>query len=317
MSSLSEPFFPWGHVMADGPLKPGVIPLRPLGLGEILDGAISTMRAHPRPMLGVSAIVVTISQLITLAATYPLLDDINRVLDPNASPDEVFDFLGTSLAVNGVTAAILLLARVFLSGFLTIVVGKAVLGQPIGFAEVWSRVRPRLGALLGMTLLYFAVAIGAALVIGFLVIIAPPFGVFVLLAAIPVAIWLFVLFSLATPALLLEDAPIRRAFGRSRALVRGSWWRIFGITLLSGIIAGVVALVITAPFEYFGGGFDQVLTTEPVAPTGTYLLLVTIGGIVASTITEPFAAGVTVLLYTDQRMRREGMDIELARAAGQ
>ena len=30
----------------------------------------------------------------------------------------------------------------------------------------------------------------------------------------------------------------------------------------------------------------------------------------------PFSAGVTSLLYIDRRMRREGLDLELTRAAG-
>src|SRR5207249_3623477 len=118
------------------------------------------------------------------------------------------------------------------------------------------------------------------------------------------------------PALMLEDAPVGRAFGRSRTLVHGTWWRVFGISLLAALIAIILAAIITVPFTYFGGGFVQVTSTQPVPLTVAYLLLTTIGGIIAGTITEPFAAGVTVLLYTDQRMRREGMDIELARAAG-
>jgi hypothetical protein len=41
-----------------------------------------------------------------------------------------------------------------------------------------------------------------------------------------------------------------------------------------------------------------------------------VGSVIAQTITTPFIALVTVLVYIDQRMRKEGMDIELARAAG-
>ena len=37
---------------------------------------------------------------------------------------------------------------------------------------------------------------------------------------------------------------------------------------------------------------------------------------IASAITYPIAAGVSVLLYIDQRIRREALDLELARAAG-
>jgi hypothetical protein len=301
-----------------GALKPGVIPLRPLGVSEILDGAISTMRAHPRPMLGVSAIVVIVSQLLILAATYSMLDDLNRAatFTEATPPSEVFALLGTTFAVLGITLLITLLSRVFLSGFLTVVVGTAVLGQRVGMREVWFRVRPRLLSLLGLTLVYPAIVLGAALIVVVLAVAVPPLAVVVIIAMIPIGIWLYILFSLATPALMLENARIGQAFGRSRRLVRGSWWRVFGIELLAAVIAIIVALIITTPFNYLGGGFDQVTSTEPVAPTLTYLVLSTIGGIIAGTITEPFAAAAIVLLYTDQRMRREGMDIELARMAG-
>lgn len=59
-------------------------------------------------------------------------------------------------------------------------------------------------------------------------------------------------------------------------------------------------------FESLGGGFsvESALTTK-------YLVLSTIGAVIAGTITEPFAAAIA-LLYTDQRMRRERLDIEPA-----
>ncbi|HET9138405.1 hypothetical protein [Actinophytocola sp.] len=298
---------PPGWQTPPSPPKPGVIPLRPLGLGEILDGAVSTMRRHPKLTLGISAIVVTVSQLLILAGTYWLLDDIAAAatIDENTPTDEVFALLGKSLTVIGITLVVTLLFRVFLAGFLTIVVGKAVLGQPISFAEEWEQVRPRLLPLLGLTLVIPAIVFGAAVLVALLVVMIPPVGILLFIAAIPVAIWLFVLFSLATPALMLEHATVGRAFGRSRLLVRGSWWRIFGITVLASLLATVVALIINIPFNLIAGNN---ITLAAVT-------LTTVGAIISSTVTEPFAAGVNVLLYTDQRIRREGMDIELARAA--
>jgi hypothetical protein len=41
-----------------------------------------------------------------------------------------------------------------------------------------------------------------------------------------------------------------------------------------------------------------------------------LGTIVASAVTWPFTAVATALLYVDRRIRREALDIELARAAG-
>ena len=294
--------------------KPGVIPLRPLGLGEILDGAISTMRAYPRVILGVSAIVVTVSQLLTTFATAPLLDDANRAakLGRAATNEDALHSLGANAEILGIILLIALPVRVFLAGFLTIAVGKAVLGQPVTFAEIWTRVRPRLGALLGLTLVIPAIAAAAAVVAVFVAVLSEGLGLLLAIAMLIAGIWLYILFSLATPALMLENAGIGRAFGRSRTLVTGSWWRIFGITLLAIIIVSIVAGIIGVPFTYLGG----VGIGEPAEATFRYLALTTVGGIIASTLTEPFLAGVSVLLYTDQRMRREGMDIELAQAAG-
>ena len=52
--------------------KPGVIPLRPLGVGEILDGAVSTMRTHWRTVLGISLTVSVIAEIvIILMQRYP------------------------------------------------------------------------------------------------------------------------------------------------------------------------------------------------------------------------------------------------------
>ncbi|HEU5476059.1 MAG TPA: hypothetical protein VFV67_35990 [Actinophytocola sp.] len=292
--------------------KPGVIPLRPLGVGEILDGAITTMRRHPKLTLGIAAVVVLVSELITLALTLPWLDDVNRAVDQSTPPDVAADVLVKSLGVTGIAVLVTLIAQVFLSGFLTVVVGKAVLGRPTSFREEWARVRPRLPALLVMTLIYIGVAVGAVLIAALIAAAVPPLAPVVAIGLIVVGIWLLILFSLSTPALMLENATIGRAFGRSRRLVRGSWWRIFGITLLTWLISVIVALIITLPFQLIGGAYNEATATSTTA-----IILGTIGGIIAGTITDPFAAGVTVLLYTDQRMRREGMDIELARAAQQ
>ncbi len=296
--------------------QPGVIPLRPLTVGEILNGAVSTMRRNPGLMLGVAAVVVTITQLVGLAVSYQLLEDVSRAVEDGGTltTTELGSLLGNTLAVAGIAMVLALVSRVFLAGFFTQVVATAVVGRRASFGEVWVRVRPRLLPLLGLTLVYPAVAIAAGLVLVLVGLAVPALAVILGIACFFVGIWLLVLFSLATPALVLENVGVGTAFGRSRRLVDGSWWRIFGITLLGWLIAIVVTWVITLPFEAAGGGGFS-MTAAPDTLTAGYLVLSTIGGIVASTIIEPFVAAITVLLYTDQRIRREGMATELAAAA--
>ena len=54
--------------------KPGVIPLRPLGVGEILDGAFASIRRNPKAILGLAAVVMTISAVISAVITRTLLN---------------------------------------------------------------------------------------------------------------------------------------------------------------------------------------------------------------------------------------------------
>lgn len=298
-------------------IKPGVIPLRPLGVGDILSGAFATIRSRPVLMLGATLVVVTVAQLITVVATYPLLDDVANmpVIDQNTPPEEMWDGFGASMAMVGITLAIVLVSRVLLSGFVTVVVGTAVIGRPQTVGQAWTATRPRLLPLLGLTLVFPVVLVGVVLVIAVLSQVATVLAVLVAIAAVVVGIWLMVLFWFATAALVLEDAGIVRAFGRSRQLVRGSWWRVLGIGLLVMLIGTVVAFVVTLPFTAASGGLSSLTSPSPDMLTTKYLVWSTIGAIVASTLTEPFIAAITVLLYTDQRIRREGLAAELARNA--
>jgi hypothetical protein len=291
------------------PSQPGVIPLRPLGVGDILGGSIATMRTRPALMLGVTAVVVAVTQLLILAATLPLLDDMGTaVTDPYAQPEDVLWITGMALVVTLIGVVFTIASRVFLAGIVTVVVGTAVLGERPTFGEVMARVRPRLLPLLGLTLVLSVVLVAAIAVVAVVVAAVPGFGVLVALGMVVVAVWLWTLFALATPALVLEGVGVGQAFERSRQLVRGSWWRIFGITLLASVIAGAVAFVISIPFESLGGAF-----ATDVPTTTKYLVLSTIGAVIASTVTEPFVAASTCLLYTDQRIRLENLDVELAR----
>jgi hypothetical protein len=85
--------------------------------------------------------------------------------------------------------------------------------------------------------------------------------------------------------------------------VRGSWWRVFGILVVSGLIVVVPAVVVLGLF----GGF------APEPPDAEALVRTTLASIVIGTFVTPFVTGVTGLLYVDQRIRRERLDLELSR----
>ncbi|HEU0214465.1 MAG TPA: hypothetical protein VFR13_10290 [Jiangellaceae bacterium] len=317
-------------------VKPGVIPLRPLGVGEILDGAVTTIRRNPGPMLGLSAIVAVLTQLLGLGVGYLLLRGAPALesLEPTASAGEVFEAVAGLLGASAIVAVVTWVATVVLTGILTIVVSRAVLGERLTAGQAWQAARRRLPRLLLLTLIYSLIWLAPFLT---LTVVAIALGVggadggatvalvvLLSLAAIPVTIWLYVRYALSGPSLMLEStAPaagqpsrpvgVAGALRRSAELVKGSWWRVFGILLLVLLIVAIISQVISVPFSlpFFAIG------DEPSDGEFLFTLVLTaLGGIVASTITAPFTAAATVLLYVDRRIRREGLDIDLARAAG-
>lgn len=297
---------PGGGWNPQGLGKPGVIALRPLNIGDILDGAITAIRRYPLLVLGVSAVVAVIVAALNLAISLTLLPDVTRVatLGPGATQQEqldaVYSLLGSTLLTLIPTLIITILGQTFLTGFLTVVMGKAVLGRPVDFRMALREAGPRLLPLLALTLLYTLATMVAA--------------IFCLLpAVIPYVFW-----ALAGPALVLERGTIRQSFGRSRRLVSGTFWRVLGILLLASLIGWLITTIIGVPFSLGSGAFSGLFDPQAGVPqqsTGS-LVLQSVGSVIASTIVTPFTALVTVVLYIDQRMRREGMDIELARAAG-
>lgn len=73
------------------------------------------------------------------------------------------------------------------------------------------------------------------------------------------AIWLWVRFSLAPAVAVIESRGPIAAMSRSAHLVRGAWWRIFGISLLAFAMAALAGLVFQQFVEALGvfpGLFD-------------------------------------------------------------
>ncbi|MCQ6553163.1 glycerophosphoryl diester phosphodiesterase membrane domain-containing protein [Streptomyces sp. C10-9-1] len=318
---------PWG-----GPppaAKPGVIPLRPLGIGEILDGAVTTLRTHWRTVLSVTVTVAVLTQVASILIERFLMPAVPEI-DPEATPEEALrqslDSLKASLVSLGPTMLITMIGTLLTTALLTVVVSRSVLGRPVTLAGAWREARPRLPHLLGLTVL-LPVGVIVLVAVGVLpgILIGGVGGVLLsvlgALVAMVVVAWLSIRFALAAPALVLERQGVLASLRRSARLVQGSWWRIFGITLLTALLAFLVSMVVAVPFTAIafivdGEGFGDFLSGSPPEFGLLFLVITGIGAVIASSITYPITAGVNTLLYIDQRIRREALDLELARAAG-
>ncbi|MBD0712126.1 MULTISPECIES: hypothetical protein [unclassified Streptomyces] len=320
------PYASWGRPAA---AKPGVIPLRPLGVGEILDGAVKTLRTYWRTVLTITVAVAVLSQTADLLVQRYLAPEVPAA-DPNATPAEALEQLldASRAALIGMAPSLLvtLMASLVSTALLTVVISRAVLGRPVSLGSAWREARPRLLQLIGLTLIL--AFLGAGIIAVSLLpgaLIGGGAGAALLflggLGGIVTALWLTIRFSLASPALMLERQGVIPSLKRSAKLVQGSWWRVFGITALTQLLVLVFTMIIAIPFAVIaiavdGDGFSGLLADSSGSVGWPFLIVMGIGGVITSAVTYPVSAGVTVLLYVDQRIRREALDLELARAAG-
>jgi hypothetical protein len=314
-----------------------VIPLRPIGLGEIIDGSIATIRRNPKATLGLTAVVMAASTAITTAIAVGYLPSLGRFSQRASSGQQLTSadyapFLGW-LATYGLVSVLLgLVATVILIGMLTTVVGRAALGQGTTVSQAWQQARGRIGALTGLVFLILAIFIALwAVLIGVPVLVSLVSGgagvalaIPAFIAAIPLTIFLWVKTSVAPSAIVLERLSPTASIGRSWRLTKRSFWRVFWIWIAAYLVVLLAGLVLDVPFRIIaalltgagGLGFGTPSTSLGGGTLITYLVIGGVGSLVAATVTRPMIAGVAALLYIDLRMRREGLDIALQSAAG-
>lgn len=330
----TDPGAPWGRPASAGSPQPGIVPLRPLSLGEIWDGGFRAFRQNPKVMVGLSAIVVGTVSLVQLAASLVTGRDVvgltNRLEAGSGDAAEVFGTVQRTVPVLLGSTLLQVVAVLVLNGMLIVAVSRAVLGRTIGLGELWAACRRKVLPLIGLSLIVALAGfvVGAvALLPGILVLVTGSgsngtlaLGVGLtllgLLAWAAGGLWLWVKWSLATPAMLLEGLGVGASLRRSWRLTRRSFWRLLGILLLTSIVVYVVVLAVSAPFTVVGTVVGGVSGATEFG-TGYVLsqVLTTVGSLVGSLVGYPFLASVTALLYVDLRMRREGLDVELHRAA--
>lgn len=318
---MAGPGYPAGPSAAYGlPMlhKPGIVALRPLGLGDLLDGAVKAIRRNPGATIGLSALV-TAACLIPSAALSALLTTL--AFDSDQSP--YAGGVGT-MPASLVQVLFTELATVLLSGMLVHVIGEAVLGRHTTLGRTWSSTRGRLLPVLGAALLVGLVVLvpllvlvggGVAIALTGPPAVGVPLAVVGGLACLALGVWLSVRTCMAAPAIVLEGLGVRAALRRSLALTRGAFWRTFGILLLASVMASVAASMLAVPFSVVGAVAALGFGGDGLAPLLTMVFVSHLGQLLSGALTTPFVAGVTGLLYIDRRIRLEGLDVTLIRAA--
>lgn len=301
--------------------KPGIVPLRPLQLGDILDGAVKAVRFNPKSMVGLSVLVLAVflvpSAALGVGATHLTARALSR-FGPEADA-----FLG--LPASLIQAVSTGLATVLLSGLLVHVVGQAVLGRKPDIGQTWRSTRERLPSLVVVSLLTGLFSLLATVLLigpGVLLLVNNNVaaGVILLLLGIVALIAVVLAFStkisLAGPAIVLEGHGALAGLRRSFALTKGAaFWRILGITLLAGIMASIAGSLLGLPFSVVGIAIAAMAGQDTETGQMVVTFVSHLSALLSGAITTPFVAAVTGLLYIDRRMRLEALDVVLLREA--
>lgn len=321
--------------------KPGIIPLRPLSIGDIYQGAFAAIKTNARTMFGFTAALLGVVLVISIGINYAI---INLVLPNYLSPSSPYAAVFTSLSgsFSQLGGSLLqVLATVLLSGLIVVALSRSVLGRVASSKEVWERTKSKFLPLIGLNIITSIIS-GLMMIIGivvFFVLLASAastaktdreflqdlgvslVGLLILMViSALVSSYLSIKFSVASPAMVLENLGVFAAIGRSWSLTRGNFWRLFGINILTAIITFMVAGIFGGIAEALGAIFIVVGSSSPedmIASLNTTYILIMVMSTIAQLLILPFTSSVNALLYIDLRMRKEGLDVELRNAVAE
>jgi uncharacterized integral membrane protein len=258
--------------------------LRPLALGELLDHTFQLYRKKFLLFVGIAAIPQLI--IFAIQATGTAVQSFAAAGQP--SPYGVVAMLA---AVFGMLVALILylVATALSQAATAIAVSETYMDREITiwgtYRRTWGRVFRLLGLMFG---------IGLLTVLGFLLLIVP-------------GIYLMLTWCLAIPAAMIEDLGIIKAAKRSGLLVDGARWRMLLIVIL--VFALTYAVLIGLQMPIFA------LNAWVIATGGKtslfYEILSQLAAFIAGSLVAPLGMIAFTLAYYDQRVRKEGFDIQL------
>jgi hypothetical protein len=302
--------------------------LRPLSLGEILDRTAELYRRNFLLFAGISSVYAGVLLVLSL-------------IQIGVQQAALSMHLGGGLVVITVIGVVVLWLAMFVSGGLAVAantraVGWVHLGEPASIGAAYRAILPRTGRYLWLlTKTYFLAWFPFVLVYGgyiaIILVYVKPKGlmtqhptataapadsqtvmilagatvVFLVLAAVTVVygILMSLRWSLAVPACTVEGLNARESMRRSAQLSKGSHGRIF--------MLGLLAVVIQLGLTFITQGFFLVVGIKHQGVLPVWMSIVQqLLAFLTNTFVGPIYATGFTLFYYDQRVRKEGYDIE-------
>jgi hypothetical protein len=255
--------------MAGGPEATGI------SIGGILSRAFGVMGDNPVVVFGLSFLF-------------------------GAVPAVAYRYFFTTMVLGGVTTGVVRPATIFglsitsslVLMFFGILAQAAIIrataayanGERASLGECLAVALSKLLPLAGLTILLLL-----GVMAGFILLFVP-------------GIMLFIMWSVAAPALVSEPIGLLEAFGRSRFLTKGARWRIFGMFVLLAVVFWIVSAILGVVAISAG------IAMVPTQPFGAMPVWYLIISAITSTLTTAFASTVATALYLSLRSWKDGPD---------
>lgn len=285
--------------------------LRPLGFGEVLDGAFTLYRRH-FPTLFATALVavIPITLLMSSIENVSLTMDRGGAVSPAMANRVLLSFPPLMLLWAVVWAA------------LTHQTASAYRGRAPTLRDGYTaaaRALPRLigsgmvvaliaiALILGISLLSGAI-VAALLAIGAGAVPAATMGLIMLAAGAATLVAMATIFAVV-PAIVVEGAGPWSALKRSSRLARGARTRIIGIMVVCSLIVVLPTIGLAVAVGMGTALWDSAaaVSLSPVQLFAQQLIAIMTGA-----LTTPFIIGCVTVLYFDRRVRTEAYDLEVA-----
>lgn len=299
--------------------------LHPLRLGEILDRTAQIYRARFLAFLGIAAIPAA-TMFVFTAGLVSIFSWVGTGVRKGSSGAGV---LGWSLLI----ALILLMVPVALGAMalgeaaISDAAARSFLGHPItirgAYRGAWKRGWRYIGLLVLQGL---AIAVGPGLaffvVVGVLIAAQvrgvatrdPVFGLIVFGLVLVIgafAVWMLLRICLAFPVCVVEQSTGWSALRRAIRLSLGTKGRILVLYILGLLLSQILAWAVAFPAMIAIALIPGLQGEKHSQLLGMILMVVSYGAVFAMrALTKPVYGIALTLFYFDQRIRKEGFDIE-------
>lgn len=241
---------------------------RSFSIGAIISSTFGTLGSNPAATFGIAFLFGALPQLFYsyfIGATLAIADRQSAI---------------AAVTVSIASFAVFLLLSMLVQGALVRATVAHADGERASLAECIGT-----GLSVAVPLIGLSILMTFGLMIGFTLLFIP-------------GVILYLMWSVAVPALVVEEQGVFAAFGRSRALTKGARWKIFGLQLLLVVLIFLFSLVFGAIMLTIG-----FTTNQGMASTNPLMLVVSA---ISNTLLIAFWSTAQANLYLSLRIWKDG-----------